>query len=1091
MPALSLSKLVDLALGTPEVGAVNFNILHSLLHAMIQHLKISEITADINESDRDFLSGPEKMQLLSSLSSDSGRDDSQDTHSEKSGADIRKRRPPYHQLETKVARLAEQLEQLNALPSTNELFQQIKATGDIDRPTPMADLWKSMQISKRVSANEDGVGKLMSMVEDLMREMSTLKDDYSRMDRLETNMKRLMEENNSLKDRINNLGIEDLLNRLSDLDAYTKELNEKFEMLPSAEDMASYVTWPVLEDALNGVRSDMKELYSSKPVFGAQDESRSRPTSSRTSTRLSGGSSGPSLHTLDILERLGRISGDHEALEQRVDIIEEEMKNKVDKDFLEQSLEEMNHHLFEDFAKQLEQIKTDIANLQNEMQGSRDQMKPVGVIFDPSHGVGSVHDIAIPSKKGSAMLPPLSKAGNLSPVFAESLHHRPGSPDKRYNRIMEHTGNLGRQVSDLENKVKQLQEYVMGGSVHFHEPLEESEMMMHVGVLETASEHELLLPEGPPLSPHPAPQLSPGNTAQIDIQPDIHNSQDILSIFSTSDSPDDGDIEGKKRKSQPVTNDQLLKLGKVFNLELRGLKEKLIRRDEGFKKMEKGLDKIFKKAQRSGASRTDMEALMRAQKAIHVLREDVDKLQTTTYDILQENDTRTKQIESLFQYCDKLQDVKADKEYVEMEVDVKADKRLLEAKVNHSLFESTTDEINQLIQEIQDKLNGNAFDWKDAITKLTSELESKLDRMELKSLKEWLESRLKALNQKIKQSSTWEDDDAAGLRKQLLQRFHCISCDRPVDIMMGGPVPSVPGNNGLPGTRSPRPYTTYELDQIRQHAKSHVIGRNAGNYERALAQREMAKLRKTDTQKFMLQQYQQSEACHGDVDELAGQETSDFYAPDRPCGGSHTLTYPHKRVTKMSHLNHLFQNEPVIPSPAPVAFKHDSELDILGVDGHIYKGRIKKQDPSRRYPLAAAYQAMAAEERNLARPPTSAGSTKPTTTPVPPPFRQRPTSAVPRPASGGSVQRINSARLTMRPQSARPSSRPGSTTPSPPPEEPRHFLPNEEEEQQEQQQEQQQELPKEATEQVRAPSPEPVEVPVDTPREESADVEED
>lgn len=131
-----------------------------------------------------------------------------------------------------------------------------------------------------------------------------------------------------------------------------------------------------------------------------------------------------------------------------------------------------------------------------------------------------------------------------------------------------------------------------------------------------------------------------------------------------------------------------------------------------------------------------------------------------------------------------------------------------------------------------------------------------------------------------------------------------------------------------------------------------------------------------------------------------------------------------------------------------------------------------------------------AEERNLGRPPTSAGSTKPTTTPVPPPIRARPTSAVPRPASGGSVQRINSARLTMRPQSARPCSRTGSATPSPPPEEPRDFLPNQEEQETDQQQ-QQQELPEEATEQVRAPSSEPVEVPVDTPREESANVEED
>lgn len=41
-------------------------------------------------------------------------------------------------------------------------------------------------------------------------------------------------------------------------------------MLPSAEDFSSYVTWPVLEDALKGVRSDMKELYASKPLVEAE-----------------------------------------------------------------------------------------------------------------------------------------------------------------------------------------------------------------------------------------------------------------------------------------------------------------------------------------------------------------------------------------------------------------------------------------------------------------------------------------------------------------------------------------------------------------------------------------------------------------------------------------------------------------------------------------------------------------------------------------------------------------------------------------------------------------------------------------------------
>jgi hypothetical protein len=91
------------------------------------------------------------------------------------------------------------------------------------------------------------------------------------------------------------------------------------------------------------------------------------------------------------------------------------------------------------------------------------------------------------------------------------------------------------------------------------------------------------------------------------------------------------------------------------------------------------------------------------------------------------------------------------------------------------------------------------------------------------------------------------EDEAAGLRKQLI-RFHCISCDRPIDvqphpfvsfviiylffqikldfflnicfcIIIFRQQPSLPANQGMRPIQSPRPYTTYELDQIRQYQK--------------------------------------------------------------------------------------------------------------------------------------------------------------------------------------------------------------------------------------------------------------------------------
>jgi hypothetical protein len=54
---VNLSQMVDLAVGTPEVGAVNFNVLHTLLHAM---LKITFIAAIVN------IKGPQFVRVLQS-----------------------------------------------------------------------------------------------------------------------------------------------------------------------------------------------------------------------------------------------------------------------------------------------------------------------------------------------------------------------------------------------------------------------------------------------------------------------------------------------------------------------------------------------------------------------------------------------------------------------------------------------------------------------------------------------------------------------------------------------------------------------------------------------------------------------------------------------------------------------------------------------------------------------------------------------------------------------------------------------------------------------------------------------------------------
>lgn len=536
------------------------------------------------------------------------------------------------------------------------------------------------------------------------------------------NIKKLEQENKRLNEKIGGLNIDDLLKRLAELEKKTDEMNEKFSLLPTPEELAQFVTWPALEDALLGIKRDWENMQPAERVvveISSQTDPPSRPVSSRPLSRVSTASSGPSAEVLDVLEKLGKLSESHDALTKRVEALEEEIKNKLDKSALE--------------------------NL------------------------------------------------NLS-------------------------GDLLEQLSKLKEELDALAQ----------------------------------------------------------------------------------------------------------------------------------------------AREKDSDALSRAQQAILQLQAEVEKLHSTTKDIIEENSNRAQQIESLIQHCDKLQETKADKEYVQMEVDVKADKKSLDNKVNHSLFDSTTNEINKMIKDILDKLAGHEASWNSTIKKFADDIDGKLDRLELDPLKEWLESRLKALNDKLRRQQAqveWTEDDAAGIRKQLIQKFHCISCDRPVDLVPTGPVPSLPTTNGLPPTRSPRPYTTFELDQIRQHAKSFA---NSG-------------------------------------------EVTDYYATSRACGGSHTTTYPNKRITRLSHLSHLFREEDGNVYPI-----YKEEVDVQGADGHIYKGRMGTKLEAR---LPSVTQ-----ERSRSPVPVAVSHRKTTVSP-PPGHRvvhpQRPTSARASP-------RRSTSRSDSRPQSAHP-----------------------------------------------------------------------
>ncbi|RNA31853.1 glutamine-rich 2-like isoform X4 [Brachionus plicatilis] len=281
------------------------------------------------------------------------------------------------------------------------------------------------------------------------------------------------------------------------------------------------------------------------------------------------------------------------------------------------------------------------------------------------------------------------------------------------------------------------------------------------------------------------------------------------------------------------------------------------------------------------------------------LNNSLDNIRDSLKECLKNTQLNKEDIMSLKEAIRMLDETKADKDWVRSEFERKADKRDLDQKVNKKTFDENFNEISHSVNDCKQKTDNLEEEFRKGNESIFKELENKLDRLELDGLKDQIEKQLKKLRKMQKESiqpvqvpMMNAEDDAAGLRKQLL-RFHCISCDRPIDMTSGQvPIPALPAERGMRPIQTPRPYTTYELDQIRQFQKQQFLTEH--NY--------------------------------------------DLFATVRQCGGSHTLTVPNKKLVKV--------NNPLVEESVsqPIVTQR-SEVQLQGQDGHIYKGRIDARLP--------------------------------------------------------------------------------------------------------------------------------------------------
>ncbi|XP_070187536.1 uncharacterized protein [Littorina saxatilis] len=1020
--AVSLTQLVDLALGTPEVGAVNFNILHTLLHAMITKLGIEEVKAEVNEHDREFLSSvilkPHTRErffqgTLEGKGSQLVIKDRSVTSLTKVAVDTSAVGDPSGPSANIQVESAGGRDKDSAKPSANI---QVESAGgrDKDSAKPSANI----QVASAGGRDKDSAKPSANI--QVASAGGRDKDSAKPSANIQVASAGGRDKDSAKPSA--NIQVESAGGR--DKDSAKPSANIQVESAGGRDKDSAKPSANIQVESAGGRDKDSAKPSANIQVAsaGGRDKDSAKP-SANIQVASAGGrdkdSAKPSAN-IQVASAGGR---DKDSAKPSANIQEASAggrhKNsaKVDDSFMDDVCEMTSYipakpttyHLLEQRVDELTKALADLNALPTTCELMEEISKTKSA--PPEKHVARVADMwqnmqlkkrVDANEEGVGKLMQMindmmkevddqrEENERRDELVKEGLKFDGDDYLKRLEALEKYTDDLRKDLVNGLNDVKNLtdqfgtlpnpeefSQFVRWGDLEDAlkgirnelDKMTQPEQQRVVSLVEFSMQTDPQIPDSRPASAESS--LRPGSSRS-------GPSDQLLEILETL-----GNISQKHLQLQQRVTDlegemenkmdkkDLENLGNMSELleELKKLRSDMQDLQDAVAELQKmagadskrgaQMDDLLKKIQEDGES---LKGLQRLQQMLGILETTISTLKDKTRTLEEDGRNKDLSIEKLFGLCGGLEKIKADKEYVAMEVDVKADRKQLDGKVNQHLFDSTTAGINRTIQDILDKLSGTSDEWKNMLAKLTNDLDGKLDRLELNPLKEWLEKKLKALSKKIKEGSLqWTDDEAAGLKKQLIQHYHCLSCDKPINMMATGIQQSLPANYGMPPSRSPRPYTTFELDQIRQQGKRIYSGTSKPQ-------------------------------------RIGSPEQADVYATSRQCGGSHTTTMPHQRFTKVNTANHLFREE----EQEDIIAIHKEELDIMGADGHIYRGRVQRLDA--RIPSKMMRSASANRQNNA-----QTGSQSP------------------RPASARGVMRTPEIRQTSgqgsRPQSARFSQR--------------------------------------------------------------------
>lgn len=185
---IDLPQMIDLALGTPDCGAVNFNVLQALLHIMVRRLPLDEYRVEFRGEDGQKIEGliPYIEPTITITEYKIAEDDTNNrTEQEILKSDkittIVEVRKPGTNTDTEPAgfplqpiQIISSIHDLVAatLPENQDLIQAISPS--LSTNNPVNDMWNMLNVTKRIDALEIAIQKLTSMINDVGKEYHKL-----------------------------------------------------------------------------------------------------------------------------------------------------------------------------------------------------------------------------------------------------------------------------------------------------------------------------------------------------------------------------------------------------------------------------------------------------------------------------------------------------------------------------------------------------------------------------------------------------------------------------------------------------------------------------------------------------------------------------------------------------------------------------------------------------------------------------------------------------------------------------------------------------------------------------------------------------